>query len=508
VLDHALLFSGARSQPAALPRTYPSVAALCDAFAPLLLEETREGLRSEWAAACSRAPGPRRVLLELSPACRAQARGWFTAELSPEGGGRLVWQDGEVAILSSAPPGRAPLANLGAAAGGAMHFAALVAVRKERERGEGGGGRAEPRVSLRAFLAAEEGEGEGEGEGGAAGPPACGYSVGRLRAALGEARRVWHAVPVGRTGAALAEFRAVVEARGGGLAQHYHRLLCAQPPPPPPPPPPQPLSAAFEAHLRRSLNERQREAVLAAAGCGATAPPLLLVQGPPGTGKTTTLASMINALHVAALAAETEAIERLMAERCAAAASDSEDGFGGGGDDGAAAALLSSLTAAKPHILVCAPSNAAVDVLLRRALSAPFTAADGSRYAPRLLRLGSDGSVPADGCAQADARTRLLALERTAAADVEARLAAIAAELAPLRDRLLAGAAAPAEAVRYRLACSEAARLRLARLLSGHRSDTHRAREAAELSLLDEADVVFATLGTAGRTLLARCSRL
>lgn len=132
-------------------------------------------------------------------------------------------------------------------------------------------------------------------------------------------------------------------------------------------------TAHLRARLSASLNEYQRAAVHAALhGLGGTANKassspttdtaaegasgadadvggrFVLIEGPPGTGKTQTIHSII-------------------------------------------AALLRE--APSQRILVCAPSNTAVDELLLRLKRSGVAGMDGRRYMPRLLRVGVRDSV-------------------------------------------------------------------------------------------------------------------
>ena len=49
--------------------------------------------------------------------------------------------------------------------------------------------------------------------------------------------------------------------------------------------------------------------------------------------------------------------------------------------------------AAKPRILVCAPSNAAADELLQRVMLAGFVGNDGRTYFPNVVRIGSPSAT-------------------------------------------------------------------------------------------------------------------
>ncbi|KAJ2714492.1 DEAD-box type RNA helicase, partial [Coemansia spiralis] len=105
----------------------------------------------------------------------------------------------------------------------------------------------------------------------------------------------------------------------------------------------------MQAH---ALNQPQAEAVVAALRCESG---FTLIQGPPGTGKTKTILGLIGAL--------------LSAARAGDAAT------GGAG-----------------RLLVCAPSNAAVDEIVRR-LMAGIRDSTGGTYQPRVVRVGQLSSV-------------------------------------------------------------------------------------------------------------------
>ena len=50
---------------------------------------------------------------------------------------------------------------------------------------------------------------------------------------------------------------------------------------------------------------------------------------------------------------------------------------------------VSKLSRSKPHILVTAPSNVAVDNILQRIMEVGFYDGKGSRYFPNILRIGN-----------------------------------------------------------------------------------------------------------------------
>ncbi|EEB07161.1 helicase sen1 [Schizosaccharomyces japonicus yFS275] len=113
------------------------------------------------------------------------------------------------------------------------------------------------------------------------------------------------------------------------------------------------------AQKRYGVNEPQAHAILASLdNVGFT-----LIQGPPGTGKTKTIVGIVSALL---LDLNNYHITRPDSKQ------DSEK--------------------TKQKILLCAPSNAAVDEVILR-LKRGFTLQDGSTYKPKLVRIGNAESV-------------------------------------------------------------------------------------------------------------------
>lgn len=98
--------------------------------------------------------------------------------------------------------------------------------------------------------------------------------------------------------------------------------------------------------------------------------PFVLIQGPPGTGKTHTVKGILNVWHLVLF-------QRYYTSLVAALAADARAGAAGVGLQSALERRLPNL-AAKPRVLVCAPSNAAADELLQRVMDAGFAGADGA----------------------------------------------------------------------------------------------------------------------------------
>jgi senataxin len=585
---------------------YPSGAdAYIGTFEPLLFEEAREEVRSEWGAACEAG----NVVRLRVAAARAEGGGWHIAQLVPLTdatgvaiGGRnnglpdaRAAPDGGLAVLSAAAPGRDPWRDLKAAAEGGgerrgasacVHVAGLLV----RSRGR----RDEPPCLYLRFRFPD-------------GPddPSLLFPPSAALAALAERGRVWHFAPAGRLSTATAEFRALhgvrqlprrlrdallapghVSAAGGKLPDYDADT--------PPPLQPQLALPRFMAHLTSSFNDPQRKAIhwAAAAGAdmdddldddvdqgGSDAPvgasgaggswPFTLVQGPPGTGKTHTVWGMLNVLHLAAYQRYYSELHAAVAPRSAAQAqaaavaaqrkaaavaqralygdesplslSDAEDAALLEGQDARASALDAGLAAAgyerslaamarKPRILVCAPSNAAVDVLLSRVMEAEFVQGNGGRYRPDCARVASEDAAMGPRIREVAVGRRVEELMRMPYAERRgwhakhaATARSLAWRMADLRAALERGAAAGApmdEALASELmdACEQHDRtlVELGRLeamdaaereaAGSYRDGDSLLRCRLEASFVNEAELVFTTLASAGRTVFARLS--
>lgn len=134
----------------------------------------------------------------------------------------------------------------------------------------------------------------------------------------------------------------------------------------------------FMKYLRLKYNPSQLHAIhTAAEQQGFT-----LVQGPPGTGKTTTILGILNAIHIREYNQYYKmAIDALLGaegQRCRL--QQYEHPW---------LSLIARLTAAKPRILVVAPSNGAVDNVVLRLMDDGFVDGNGGKYFPNILRVGS-----------------------------------------------------------------------------------------------------------------------
>lgn len=138
------------------------------------------------------------------------------------------------------------------------------------------------------------------------------------------------------------------------------------------------LGIGFRIWIKSKFNQSQQAAISAAAreyGDGG----FTLVQGPPGSGKSTTLVAILNALHLRQYQKYYSSIERIT---LSAKTSNSTE-------------VLAAIKAAgdvKPRILVCAPSNAAVDNIILKIMESRFYDGNGCQYSPSIIRIGSGQS--------------------------------------------------------------------------------------------------------------------
>lgn len=127
------------------------------------------------------------------------------------------------------------------------------------------------------------------------------------------------------------------------------------------------LGIKYVQWLTKTFNESQREAITAAA----TSQGFTLIKGPPGTGKTTTLKGLLNSLHLREYNRYYNAVLDV------ARRPDSET-----------AKAWAQVGNEKPHILVTAPSNAAVDNIVSKVIEEGFCDGEGRRYFPKIVRVG------------------------------------------------------------------------------------------------------------------------
>jgi senataxin len=127
------------------------------------------------------------------------------------------------------------------------------------------------------------------------------------------------------------------------------------------------LGIEYVRWLQRTFNESQLEAITAAA----TSHGFTLIKGPPGTGKTTTLKGLLNSLHLR----EYSCYYNAVLDVARRPDHETEKAWAAIGNE-------------KPHILVTAPSNAAVDNIVGKVMEEGFCDGEGRRYFPQIVRVG------------------------------------------------------------------------------------------------------------------------
>eukprot|EP01041_Mallomonas_annulata_P007442 gene7442-15222_t len=190
------------------------------------------------------------------------------------------------------------------------------------------------------------------------------------------------------------------------------------------------ISENFRSHLDKSFNMSQQRAILKATTTGG----FTLIQGPPGTGKTSTLIGILNCLHVKAYAHFYDLVlDAVLGEaglRCRQTTGEH-----------AWLGLVNSVAKAKPHILVTAPSNVAVDNVVQRILNDGFVDCRGSKYFPNLLRLGAGKGSHVKAVSLEDTMEQLFSLDdisrNTAQVDANSELKNSIQEIIRLQTLLM-----------------------------------------------------------------------
>lgn len=187
-----------------------------------------------------------------------------------------------------------------------------------------------------------------------------------------ETEKVWYLHPITSLTTALREFDALSaidhmplqEELLYGIASAVERDYS----------PVSPLPPALLESLGERLNFAQLEVIDAVCSTERRVKPrIVLVRGPPGSGKTMTLNSILNAIHVQQFNAY---YDSLTAALKAGRFTNNERSW------------LDLAQVAKPRIIVCAPSNVAVDNVILRILSERFHDGGGNEYLPFLVRIG------------------------------------------------------------------------------------------------------------------------
>ena len=144
----------------------------------------------------------------------------------------------------------------------------------------------------------------------------------------------------------------------------------------------------------------------------------LCATGPPGTGKTTTLVNILNALHIRQYNKYYEEVRRILGLR-----------------KGGQGVSLEVARRSKPRLLVCAPSNAAVDNVILKIMEGGFIDGKGNRYNPSMIRVGV-GQSPVVKDVALESKVDHILGEGLDAGELEAQINGYKGELQRLSNEL------------------------------------------------------------------------
>lgn len=180
------------------------------------------------------------------------------------------------------------------------------------------------------------------------------------------------------------------------------------------PPPTSQLEHNFTAVIaeKHNLNDSQIQAILHGSTCQKG---FAVVQGPPGTGKTRTLIALLNVIHMTQYQKYYEGLLSSIDAAHSAGNKKREEAKAIPTERHGEGSLLESMMMAmnktmeismtdskptvlvsrvrRPRLLICAPSNSAVDEVVTRLMSWRFFDGRGRSYCPELARIGAGDKV-------------------------------------------------------------------------------------------------------------------
>jgi hypothetical protein len=293
------------------------------------------------------------------------------------------------------------------------------------------------------------------------------------------------------------------------------------------------LTSRFKDWLQECLNPCQWNCVQRI--CSNTSPRVSLLQGPPGTGKTRVTLALLNCFILMRYESHSQSLMKVLdvqnASKSAAAAAVSDKSKKSGMVP--IRTLLQPVhrnhVVSRPHILVCAPSNAAVDELLLRITMSNTELRDFgcNVFRPPVVRVGNSEMMN-DNIVNVSIDSQVDKYLHMKFNDAKSKLDELVGLMAKKRFEILLleqeYLMLPHLAESFRKVISDLkedehnfdlqmARLRVCMecmaankadtLAACHKSALYTAKSVLESSLLDEAMVVFTTLTSAGRESLA-----
>lgn len=276
------------------------------------------------------------------------------------------------------------------------------------------------------------------------------------------------------------------------------------------------LGYGIQEHLRQTFDPSQSDAIFMTTAHFSEDEtnekpilPVMLIQGPPGTGKTHTVVGILNLWHLVQF-------ERYY-KRILAHFRNSEP------ETMKKTELTTTRTSMKPRILVCAPSNAAVDELVERILIQGFRDSSGHTYKPNIIRIGAEDVNYSDD-------TRLVVLDTLVSGyrslkrteweisleSNKKKLQLLENEIVELHRKLRAdeasievfGGELISKMEKLEKAETEIRRLLLVENLIERKGSNERiVQEDLELDFLEHAEMVFTTLSSSGKKVLSKVRR-
>ncbi|KAM5570096.1 putative helicase MAGATAMA 3 [Rosa sericea] len=170
------------------------------------------------------------------------------------------------------------------------------------------------------------------------------------------------------------------------------------------------VSGPLEEYIKDNLNESQQKAIQA----GLSRKPFILIQGPPGTGKTQTILALLSAIlhatparvkarvalldikHEPKLSSQEKFNHWRLASPWLSGSNPREKTMPVNGDDGffpttgneLKPEVVSSTRKYRVRVLVCAPSNSALDEIVLRVMNSGVRDESDRSYSPKIVRIG------------------------------------------------------------------------------------------------------------------------